>query len=48
MDTTWRESENVSCVLQSDLEEQVWVDEQDLFPFGCCVKTLAVGAVKKR
>ena len=34
------------CVLQSDLEEQVWVEEQEMFPCSYCVTTLAVGAVK--
>ncbi len=34
------------CVLQSDLEEQVWVEEQEMcFPVGSIV--FAVGAVKK-
>lgn len=36
------------CVLQLDLEEQVWVDEQEMLPFSLLLRHSAVGAVKKQ
>lgn len=36
------------CALQSELEERVWVDEQEIFPCRRFLKTLGVGAVKER